>query len=155
MSKHVIREPCCFGDALSLPLSCLKQQSFPVPVSEGLHQRARFFIQPALGSFMQNLLPAQRARESFYMKAPKWNWKRGSAGELLCRSWLDAKTGRFPFYVELRNHCCVLKRRSHPVCSLALHSTLCWGVSQTVKYRFTKDRITITSVRHTLHCNRF
>ena len=75
-------------------------------------------------------------------------------GELLCRFWLDAKTGRFPFYVELRNHCCELKRRSQP-CLLS-------GTAQHFMLRrlpnckrFTKDRITLTSARCILHCNRF
>lgn len=48
-----------FGSTLALPLSF---QSFSFPVSKGLHQRATFFTQPALGVSCKTSAPVQHNR---------------------------------------------------------------------------------------------
>lgn len=101
----------------------------------GVASKGQVFRPTGTRSFVQNLLPARRLEELLH-EGSRVGWKRGcSARELVCRSWLGAKTGRFPSS-GAEKPLLLVEKTSHPVCSLALHSTLCWGVTQTVNYRY-------------------
>lgn len=65
------------------------------------------------------------------------NWKLCSACKLMCRSWLDVKTGRFPISGGEKQ--LLLRTLSYPFWCLALYSTLWWGLSQTVKQKQNTD----------------
>lgn len=69
---------------------------FLISSLRGVASKGQVFHPTSTRPFVQNLLPAQSWR-AFARKKTRVNWKRGSACELLCRFWLDAKTGRFPF----------------------------------------------------------
>lgn len=94
MSKHSSGSHVAFGDALSLPLSCRSSLShFQSP--RGCIKGPGF--SPNQHSALRAKPPPGAEPENFCTKETRVDWKRGSACELLCRSWLDAKTGRFPF----------------------------------------------------------
>lgn len=138
--SHVAR-----GDALSLPLSCRSSLShFQSP--RGCIKGPGF--SPNQHSILHAKPPPCAALENFYTKEPEW-----IESGLVCRSWLDAKTGRFPFSGAEKPLLFVEKTVTS---FLALHSTLCWGVSQTVLPKKNYNRTTITYVRHinfsTLRC---
>lgn len=86
--------PCCV-QGLPLCSSLPLQQSFSFPVCKGLHQRARFFTQPALALSCKSSSLCSAAE---LLHEGTWvGRERGSVCRRMCRSWLDAKTGRFPF----------------------------------------------------------
>lgn len=115
-----------------LSSSLLQRQSFSLPVvRRGCIKGPRFSTQPTLALSCKT--SARRGAGELLHEGTRVNSKRSSASELVCRSWLDAKTGRFPNSGAEKSLLFVDKRPSHPVCWLALHSTLCRGVSQCKK----------------------
>lgn len=142
MFEKLSHKPCC-AKGSPLSSSLLPKRSFSFPVSAGLHQRARFFTQPALGLSCKT--SSLHSAGELLHEGTRVNWKQGSAYELVCRFWLDAKTGRFPFS-GAEKHTAVCWKDWHTLSGVC-HCTICWGVSQTIKKKKTRTKQTEPSDR--------
>ena len=77
---------------------------------KGVASGGQVFHPTSTLSFMQNLLPCT-SLGNFYTKAPEWI---ESSAQLVSRSWLVAKTGRFPFSGDEK----LLLFKDHVLCSV-------------------------------------